>query len=234
MKRCSPVLLPSILLAAMELVVGGSAIAQTRYPACQPPSAEYLLLVEGAAADKQAQLKRVLPATANLTICDYQNQVVTRVSGFSSLGIANAWAQYLKEVSGFNATVARPPETQAVTPPIAEVRPQSTSPQSTSPQSTNPNADNLAYSPRPLGTGYAVLVDYFDQPEIAAQVRQLLNQDVGLVSYGQKPYLLAGYTTDQTTANATLQTLSDRGFWVMLVDSRRVVLLKPIVMVSAE
>jgi hypothetical protein len=78
------------------------------------------------------------------------------------------------------------------------------------------------------------LVDYFEQPEIATQVRQILSQDVGLVSYGQRPYLLAGYTTSQTTANATLQTLSDRGFWVMLVDSRRVVLLKPTVMLSAD
>ncbi|HEY9747122.1 MAG TPA: hypothetical protein V6C63_00370 [Allocoleopsis sp.] len=231
MKQYSAVLLPSLLLAVMEVGMGGStAIAQTRYPTCQPPSAaEYLLLVTGSAADKQAQLKRVLPATAELTVCNYQNQVVTRVSGFSSLGIANAWAQYLKEVSGLEATVARPAETQAVRPPIAEVQPQATSP-----NSPNPNPNNLAYSPRPLGTGYAVLVDYFDQPEIAAQVRQLLSQDVGLVSYGQKPYLLAGYTTNQATANATLQTLSDRGFWVMLVDSRRVILLKPTVRISAE
>lgn len=231
MKQYSAVLLPSLLLAVMEVGMGGSAaIAQTRYPVCQPPSAaEYLLLVTGSAADKQAQLKRVLPATADLTVCSYQNQVVTRVSGFSSLGIANAWAQYLKEVSGFEATVARPAEAPAAKPPIAEVQPQPTSP-----NSPNPNPNNLAYNPRPLGTGYAVLVDYFDQPEIAAQVRQLLSQDVGLVSYGQKPYLLAGYTTNQTTANATLQTLSDRGFWVMLVDSRRVVLLKPTVTLSAE
>lgn len=231
MKQYSAVLLPSLLLAVMEVGMGGSAaIAQTRYPVCQPPSAaEYLLLVTGSAADKQAQLKRVLPATADLTVCSYQNQVVTRVSGFSSLGIANAWAQYLKEVSGFEATVARPAEAPAAKPPIAEVQPQPTSL-----NAPNPNPNNLAYSPRPLGTGYAVLVDYFDQPEIAAQVRQLLSQDVGLVSYGQKPYLLAGYTTNQTTANATLQTLSDRGFWVMLVDSRRVVLLKPTVTLSAE
>jgi hypothetical protein len=180
--------------------------------------------VAGQAVDKQAQLKRVLPATADLTVCDYQNQVVTRVSGFSSLEIANAWAQYLKEVSGFNATVARPVEVQATRPPASEIQAQ--------PASQNPNPNNLAYSPRPLGSGYAVLVDYFNQPEMAAQVRQQLRQDVGLVAYGQKPYLLAGYSTNQATANATLQTLSDRGFWVMLVDSRRVVLLKPTVTLS--
>ncbi|MBW4489206.1 MAG: hypothetical protein KME12_15560 [Trichocoleus desertorum ATA4-8-CV12] len=228
MKQWPTILLPLVLLTAMEVVFKGSVvIGQTRYPACQPPKAEeYLLLVAGQAADKQAQLKRVLPATADLAVCDYQNQVVTRVSGFSSLGIANAWAQYLKETSGFSATVARPPEVQAAQAPSSTVQPQPAPPNSTS--------SNLAYSPRPLGSGYAVLVDYFEQPEIAAQVRQILSQDVGLVSYGQRPYLLAGYTTNQTTANATLQTLSDRGFWVMLVDSRRVVLLKPTVTLSAD
>jgi hypothetical protein len=228
MKQYSAVLLPSLLLAVMEVGMGGSAaIAQTRYPTCQPPSAaEYLLLVADSTADKQAQLKRVLPATADLTVCNYQNQVVTRVSGFSSLGIANAWAQYLKEVSGFEATVARPSEAQAARPPALGGQPQ--------PATPNSGTNNLAYNPQPLGSGYAVLVDYFDQPEIAAQVKQLLSRDIGLVSYGQRPYLLAGYTTNQASANATLQTLSDRGFWVMLVDSRRVVLLKPTVRISAE
>ena len=228
MKRWPTILLALVLLTAMEAVFKGSVvIGQTRYPACQPPTAEeYLLLVAGQAADKQARLKRVLPATADLTVCDYQNQVVTRVSGFTSIGIANAWAQYLKEVSGFNATVVRPSEAQAATPPVPTVQPQ--------PALPNPSSNNLTYSPRSLGTGYAVLVDYFAQPEIVTQVRQILSQDVGLVSYGQRPYLLAGYTTNQATANATLQTLSDRGFWVMLVDSRRVVLLKPTVRLSAE
>jgi hypothetical protein len=80
-----------------------------------------------------------------------------------------------------------------------------------------------------LGEGYAVLVDYFNQPEIAAQVQQLLGEKVGLVSYGQRLYLLAVHTTSQREANSTLQKLSDRGFWSMLVDSRRVTLLRSIV-----
>jgi len=39
----------------------------------------------------------------------------------------------------------------------------------------------LAYNPKPL-EGYAVLVDYFNHPEVVTQVRQLLGTDVGLVS----------------------------------------------------
>jgi hypothetical protein len=73
------------------------------------------------------------------------------------------------------------------------------------------------------------LVDYFNQPELASQVRQLLGSNVGLVSYGQRPYLLARYTTSEREANSTLRQLSDRGFWSMVVDSRRVTLLKPVV-----
>jgi hypothetical protein len=71
-----------------------------------------------------------------------------------------------------------------------------------------------------------VLVDYLNQPELAAKVQQVLGRSVGIVSYGQRPYLLAIYTMDQNAANATLQALSDRGFWTAVVDGRRVVLLR--------
>lgn len=90
-----------------------------------------------------------------------------------------------------------------------------------------PPTENLpAYNPKPLGTGYAVLVDYFNQPEVAALMQQALGKDVGLVSYGQRSYLLALHTSNQKDATNILQTLSDRGFWVMLVDSRKVTLLR--------
>jgi hypothetical protein len=74
--------------------------------------------------------------------------------------------------------------------------------------------------------GYAVIVNYFNRPEVAGQIQQALGKDIGLASYGQRPYLLATYTTDQTAANALLQSLSDKGFWAMVVDGRRTVLLK--------
>lgn len=94
-------------------------------------------------------------------------------------------------------------------------------------QASSLPAENLpAYTPKPLGEGYAVLVDYFNQPEIATQVQQAIGKEVGLVSYAQKPYLLALHTSNERNATNTLQRLSDRGFWVILVDSKKVTLLK--------
>jgi hypothetical protein len=60
---------------------------------------------------------------------------------------------------------------------------------------------------------------------VATQLREFLNKEIDLVSYGQRPYLLAEYTENQGKANRVLQTLSDRGFWVTVVDSRNVILL---------
>lgn len=86
---------------------------------------------------------------------------------------------------------------------------------------------SLAYNPQPLAEGYAVLVDYFNQPQVAGQLQQLTNNPVGLVSYGQRPYLLVGYSRTEAEANALLQQLSSSGFWTMVVDSQRVMLLTP-------
>ncbi|NJR49433.1 MAG: hypothetical protein HC780_07525 [Leptolyngbyaceae cyanobacterium CSU_1_3] len=126
----------------------------------------------------------------------------------------------MTETVGFQAFVARSSQS-AITP------------QSIAPQSIAKPSDSSAYNPQLLGAGYAVLVSYFDRPELAVQIQQALQKEVGLVSYGQRPYLLAIQTPDQATANATLKNLSDRGFWVMVVDSRRVTLLKSVVNVPA-
>ncbi len=201
-----------------------SAIAQPNNPQCQPPNAgEYLLLVASTTPDVQTKLRNVLPNNASTTVCRYLNDVVTRVGGFNTAETANSWAQYLTETVGLQAFVARPsiagnvPQIPAITnPPSAILNPSNTS----------------KYDPQPLGAGYAVLVSYFNKPELATQLQQALKKDVGLVSYGQRPYLLATYTTDQRAANSTLQSLSDRGFFVMVVDSRRVTLLKSSVQVS--
>ncbi len=78
-----------------------------------------------------------------------------------------------------------------------------------------------------------MLVDYFSQPELATRVHQLIGKDIGLAAYRQRPYLLAIYTSDQRLANSTLQSLTDRGFWAMVVDSRRVTLLRRVIDVSS-
>lgn len=193
----------SILLTFPGLIGGiASAAAQEATSVCQPPNAgEYLLLVVSPTPASQEQVRRALPPNTNSIICQYLNDTVTRIGGFTQIENANAQALYMNDIVGLSTFVAvRPANTPPQTPP--------------------------AYSPKPLGAGYAVLVDYFNSPEIATQVRQLLGNDVGLTSYGQRPYLLAVHTSDQKNANSILQRLSDRGFFALLVDSRKVILLR--------
>lgn len=192
-------------------------MSQTRYLQCQPPnSGEYLLLIVNK-AEAQSKISQVLPSNATATVCTYYGEVVTRVSGFSSLETANSWAQYLTETVGLQTFVARPAQAETASrPELSRTQPSTAS-----------------YNPQMLGAGYAVLVNYFDRPEVAAQVQQVLNQPVGLASYRQRPYLLAIQTIDQATANSMLRRLSDRGFQAMVVNSQRVTLLKSMVSVSA-
>jgi hypothetical protein len=104
-----------------------------------------------------------------------------------------------------------------------------------SPSSPSPVAASLppgtapTFNPLPLGSGYAVLVDFMNQPELANQVRQVVARDVGLVAYGQRPYLLALYTRDPEAAKAMLQALAERGFLGVMVDSQQVMLLRQVV-----
>ncbi len=194
------------------------AIAQS-LPECQPPrSNEYLLLVPNQQADTQPRLQQLLPANAVLTPCNYLNSSVIRVEGFASTEIATAWAQYLIDTISVQAFVARPP---APASSIAAV-PTPNAGGTSSPVPTTP-----AYQPQPLAAGYAVLVNYFNKPELAANVRQLTNRDVGLVAFEQQPYLLATFTTDPALASNVLKTLSEHGLTAAIVDSRRTMLLTP-------
>lgn len=192
-----------VIIGLMSFV--DSCLAQQRVSPCQPPQPnEYLLLVLSKSWESQEHLQRTLPANTQTTFCQYLEDRVTRISGFRNLEDANSWARYVKEIVGLSAFVVRP--TQPMLP-----------------------TNSLAYNPQPLSEGYAVLVDYLNQPEIAVQVKQLLGRDVGLVSFGQRPYLIAAYTTNQREANSILRKLSDRGFWSMVVDSRRVTLLRSVI-----
>lgn len=83
----------------------------------------------------------------------------------------------------------------------------------------------VAFNPQPLTTSYAVLVDYTQQPAIARQLQTLLQQPIGLASYGQQPYLLAQATNDAALAAIALRTLSEKGYRAMIVDGRGVVVL---------
>jgi hypothetical protein len=216
--------------------IGGGILAtgpaaQADIAACSPPvGTEYLLLVVSRTPEAQAKVRQSIPSGATPVVCTYQGETVTRVNGFTTLDTANSWAQYLAD-RGLSTVVVRPTSSAApVTPPpttgnIPPLPPGPVNPPATPTTPTVP-ATPTGYSPQPLGMGYAVIVNYFNRPEVAGQMQQALGKDIGLVSYGQRPYLLATYTTDQSTANALLQSLSDKGFWAMVVDGRRTVLLK--------
>lgn len=272
-----PKILTSTMLLAAGMGVGEGAIAQS-LPSCQPPAAnEYLLLVLNQSPQTPDQLQQTLPANATTVVCNYLGREVTRVSGFSDAQTASSWAQYLSEVGGLQAFVARPveggspaaalppataptglppatgtpgfppatgsaalpPATPSVTAPAPSTLPPATNPTAIAPASPSPSPapnttapDRVGFNPQALGDGYAVLVDYHNQPSIAAEVQQLLARPVGLVSYGQRPYLLAIYTSDAAAASTVLRTLSDRDFSAVVVDSRRTVLLSPAVAVG--
>jgi hypothetical protein len=196
----------AIAIAIVSLLGSmNSAMAQQKTPNCRPPNAgEYLLLIVSPSADNQNQLRRVLPPDTKANVCRYNNDTVTRIGGFAKLDDANRWARFVRDSAGLSA--------------IITTRPQDT-----------PVAKPANYKPQALGQGYAVLVDYFNNPDLAKQVQQIVGGDIGFVSYAQRPYLLAVFTTNSREAQTTLQSLSERGFFAQLVDARRVMLLRQVV-----
>ncbi|OUL23352.1 MULTISPECIES: hypothetical protein [unclassified Nostoc] len=196
--------LPHAVVLAIAGLMGGmsSVTAQQALPVCQPPSAgEYLLLIVSPTADNQKQLRNALPPELKSTTCQYLTETVTRIGGFNKIDDANRWARYINNIVGLSGIITTRP---------ADVQ--------------QPQA--VTYNPQALGVGYAVLVDYFNRPELVSNVEQAVGGDVGFASYGQRPYLLAVYTTNQKEAYSTLQKLNERGFVAYLVDSRKVMLLR--------
>ncbi|WP_373527328.1 hypothetical protein [Nostoc sp.] len=194
-------------------LIGGmtSVFAQQAIPLCQPPNAgEYLLLVVSPTANNQKQLRSALPPELKTITCKYLNETVTRIGGFNKIDDANRWARYVSNIVGLSAIITTRP-----TAPDVQPQPQLQPPQQT-----------VSYNPQALGEGYAVLVDYYNRPELANSVQQVVGGNVGFVSYGQRPYLLAVYTTNQSEAYNTLQKLNNRNFVASIVDSRKVILLR--------
>ncbi|MEH2161362.1 MAG: hypothetical protein V7K38_10005 [Nostoc sp.] len=220
--------LPSVLGLAIStmsfayagLIVGMSSVfAQQAIPLCQPPtSGEYLLLVVSPTADNQKQLRSALPPELKTINCKYLNETVTRIGGFKKIDDANRWARYVSNIVGLSAIITTRPATADVQPP--QQAPQQAQRLQQPPQQT------VNYNPQALGEGYAVLVDYYNRPELVNNVQQAVGGNVGFVSYGQRPYLLAVYTTNQSEAYNTLQKLNNGGFVASIVDSRKVILLR--------
>jgi hypothetical protein len=84
----------------------------------------------------------------------------------------------------------------------------------------------VSYTPKVLGEGFAVLVDFLNQLEVVRNVLQGVKTDVGVVAYQQRVYLLVAHTISPEKAATTLKDLSDRGFVVTLVNASDVVLLR--------
>ena len=205
--------------------------AQTPIDCPAPARGEYLLLAPTNSLESQALVRSKAPSDATIAICRYFGETVTRIGGFSTESAASVWGQYLIRTTGVKVTIATPlaaPVTPATTPPIAQtpVTPTAATPTPVTPAPAVPRSTPSPYGPKILGTGYAVIVNYNNRPEAAAQLRQAVNAKVGVVSYDERPYLLANQTSDKAAANAIMQLLSDRGFFAMVVDARRVVLLK--------
>jgi len=228
---------------AWVLVSGSVAVPPAwadEFPPCAPPNAsEYLLLVQGDTVEARDRIQNLLPTTTIVSVCRYLDDVVVRAGGFTSLENANAWAQYLTEVEGAQAFVARPAapgEVTTSTPIAAEpVTPEPIAAEPVTPEPSTPTATPaatastataaVAYAPKLLGEGYAVLVNYSNNPDIAKQLQQSLNQPVGLAIYQQQPFLLATQSPDPQAAAQVLQTLSNSRFGAFIVDSSEVVLL---------
>ncbi|AFZ58656.1 hypothetical protein H6G54_20290 [Anabaena cylindrica FACHB-243] len=216
--------LPSTLLLAIAPFIGGinSVLAQPTIPICQPPNTgEYLLLVVSPTTNSQQQLRSALPSDLKPVTCKYLNGTVTRIGGFNKIDDANRWAKYVNNIVGLSAIITTRPTPPTVTP--ARIVPPAIV---TSPPSAN---QRVSYNPKILGDGYAVLVDYFNRPEMASSLQRAVGGNVGLVSYGQRPYLLAVYTTNQTEAYKTLEKLNEGGFFALLADGKKVMLLRSVV-----
>lgn len=187
-------------LAAVGIAgMGDRAAARDELSECEPPQpGEFLLLVRRASSEMENKLYTALPQNVSAEPCRYVGESVMRLEGFPSLNIAKAWADYVRDRTGLQAYAIESPSARAA----------------------------AAFRPTALGSGYAVLVNYFDDPAVARELRDFLQRDVGLATYADQPYLLAANGGDSKAAGELMRRLSDRGFTSMVVDGRQVMLLR--------
>ncbi|MBD0335918.1 MAG: hypothetical protein ICV62_10550 [Cyanobacteria bacterium Co-bin13] len=241
-------------LAALLNLVAGSASPAAIFPPCPPPAAsEYLLLVRGETEAQRTRVQELLPSNSTVLVCDYLEDTVVRAGGFPNLENANAWAQYMTEVEGLQAFVARPatPADQTGTPvSSAGAAPAPANGAAVPANGAGSNgegsgaagngtqavaaAGSRPYSPRPLGEGFAVLVDYQNRPETAAEIQRSVGQAVGLAVYRQRPYLLIAHSPDVQGAASTLAVLTSKSIPGFIVNSQGVVMLTNAIALQAQ
>jgi hypothetical protein len=209
--------LSAALVSSLVASLATPAAAQSRLPACPPPTAqEFLVLVRGETEADRSKIATILPETNTVLVCQYLDETLVRAGGFTSLETANAWASYMTTVEGFESFVSRPTNSQVAAQPA--------SPPPASPPPASSATASTSYQPSRLAPGYAVLVSYGSQLEIANTVGQIV-RPVGLAVYRQQAYLLADYSSDEATAMATLQRLNNAQLTAILVDAEQVVRL---------
>ncbi|MEO1521738.1 MAG: hypothetical protein AAFU78_13320 [Cyanobacteria bacterium J06633_2] len=226
MKR---LLLSALSISTSWLWISISGVQAQPVEACQPPADDqYALLVNRQSSDDESRLEQVLPSSATITPCTFQGQNVIQVGTFADEDLAQSWAEYLTTVEEFQTIVFRRQDAPSPEPSQSSQQPSSGFPQPNPTPSTSSSSEQTnppAYAPAVLEPGYAVLVRYNNQPEVAAAVRAVLSSPIGLAVYEQQPYLLVAYSTDPAVAGQVLQGLSDRQFNAFIVSSQRVVVL---------
>ena len=224
----------SLLIVLPGFAWAPSVDAQELASCPTPTDGEYLLLVDSQTPEEQGRLEQVLPTGATIMRCQHREQSVIQVGVFEDEELAQSWAEYLTTVEGFQTTVVSPSSAPDQSTPANGASQEQSSILTGFPQpSTSPSSStSSSYAPAMLEAGYAVLVHYSNQPEIASAVQAILNAPVGLAAYEQQPYLLVAYSTDATVAGQVMQGLSDRQFSAFIVNSRQVVVLTPSVAVT--
>jgi hypothetical protein len=230
-------------IAGLTLAFSVIPPASAQLANCQAPrSNEFILLVVTRTPEAQSRVRSVISRDADLSVCNYFGETVTRIGGYQDADTANSWVNYLNDTLRLQSFVAVPSGGQvAALPqgsPQSQIAPQEIDVRGDLPPERNlePPREMLAavgFNPQPLGEGFAVIVNHYNRPEVAAQMQQVLNRNIGLVSFEQRPFLLAVHTSDRTIADQIMQALNDRGFTAMLVSSRRLTLLAPAVQTDA-
>ena len=232
--------IPNAIQDAIAQSVASPAATGTIADCLPPATNEFLLFATARTLEAQAVLRSKAPTDATTTVCRYQGEMVMRVAGFASEPSAAAWGQYLIRTTGIPTTIVRPVPV-AVNPAIAPVSTSINTPEATpkvTPVLTGGNPGNGGvgkrfspgvYKPQALTSGYAVLVNYNNRPDVAVQLSQVLNQNIGVAVYGERSYLFVMQTGEMAAANAVVKLLNDRGFLALRVEAKSVVVLRSIV-----
>ncbi|MBV5260760.1 hypothetical protein FLX56_20300 [Synechococcus moorigangaii CMS01] len=227
----------------MAIASGTPGVAQRGLSLCQPPqNSEFLVLVFTPSQPLQTEVRRqvtqTLPANQQPLVCEYNGNVLSRVGGFTSLETATQWAENFGEAVGLPLMVITPtdadvsPDALAIAPdavvetgglatnppPIQPVAPSEPGPQAT--------ANSGRFQPQALQEGFGVIIDYGGDLAIATRLQSLLDQNIGLVVYGGRGYLLADQTEDATRVTELLARLNQNGLGAIAVPANQLILLK--------